>query len=178
MRKARIFFDIEKEVAWLNAMSKNGFRLTDKQGFTYIFETDSENQYLYQVEKMSFSSNKKIQGYLDFLEEMDIKPVAKQMGWIYLEKKNDDRPFEIYTDIPSKIKQYKAIISTYLITTLLCISFIINIINKPAGAQGPYIFNFSIPLILNPLIILVLFYDFIKYFFRIRTLKRDDSTIE
>lgn len=177
MKKVKIFFDIEKEVAWLNAMSKDGFRLTDKQGFTYILENDPENQYLYQVGKMSFSSNKKIQGYLDFLEELDIKPVATQMGWIYLEKKNDDRPFEIYTDIPSKIKQYKAIISTYLIMTLLCISFIINIINKPAGAQGPYIFNLSIPLIVNPLIILGLFYDSTKYFFRIRTLKRYNSTI-
>lgn len=173
MVKNRIFFDIEKEIKWLNQMSSNGYKLTDRSWFSYIFEPCEPNKYIYQVEKRSFISKSEDEDYIDFLSNFNIRLIDHQLGWFYFEKNNDGKKFEIFTDPSSKIKHYKNLIGTLIIIAFFSITIINNCLNSPSGSRGPYILNLSIPLICNPLIIIASIVNCIKYSIRIKRLHNE-----
>lgn len=178
MTKNRIFFDIEKERKWLNEMSSNGYRLTNKSCFSYVFEVCEPNKYIYQVEKRSFISKPEDEDYIDFLNNLNIRLINSQFGWFYFEKDNDGKKFEIFTDPSSKIKQYKKLIGALIIIAFFSIVFITNCLTSPPGSRGPYICNLSFPLISNPLIILACIVTCIKYAIQIKKLDKEKNLVE
>ncbi|MGI5920989.1 MAG: DUF2812 domain-containing protein [Syntrophomonadaceae bacterium] len=108
IRKA--FFDYEKEEAWLNQMSARGLALTDYSWCRYVFEEAPPNQYIYRIELLeNMPSHKDSVAYIKFLEENGIECVASHLNWIFLRKKSADGPFDVYTDIDSKIKHFQRI---------------------------------------------------------------------
>lgn len=170
MIKNKIFFDIEKEIKWLNKMSSNGYKLTNRSWFSYIFEECEPDKYIYQVEKRSFISTSENEDYIVFLNSFNIRLICSQFGWFYFEKDNDGNKFELFSDSDSKIKHYKKLITTLLIIAFFSSTIIINCLNSPSGSRGPYILNLSIPLICNPLIILACIITCIKYTIKIKML--------
>ena len=178
MNKSKIFFDIEKETIWLNSLAKQGYRLTGKSWFTYSFKPCEKDAYIYQVEKRKpFTSDENLD-YLDFVSSLDINTVAIQWGWFYFEKENDGKGFEIFSDIPSKISHYKNLIFTLLIIGFFSFCFFNNCLNSPIGSQGPYIFNISIPLVVNPVLTASIVFTIIKYLMKIHRLKKENCINE
>ena len=47
--------------------------------------------------------------YIKFLEENGVEYVASYMWWVFFRKKSSEGPFDIYSDIESRIKHYKRI---------------------------------------------------------------------
>lgn len=104
------FWDYEKEERWLNEMSAKGMALTDYSWCRYVFEETAPSQYTYRIDLLQNEpTHPEGVAYIRFLEESGIECVSTYKLWIYLRKKTSEGPFELYTDIDSKIKHYKRI---------------------------------------------------------------------
>ena len=159
-------------------MSSNGYKLTNRSWFSYMFEPCEPDKYIYQVEKRSFIPNSENEDYIVFLNNFNIRLIGSQFGWFYFEKDNDGKKFELFTDPDSKIKHYKKLITTLIIIAFFSITIIKKCLNLPSGSRGPYILNLSVPLICNPLIILASIITCIKYTIKIKMLHNEKNIVE
>ena len=108
MKKFRLYFDKDKETAWLNEMAAQGYALTSFFAGIYTFDTCAPNKYTYQVDFCDKLGNVS-EDYREFMKENQIEIVQIWGFWIFLRKLNADGPFELYSDIDSSIEHYTKI---------------------------------------------------------------------
>lgn len=138
VRKA--YWDFEKEEKWLNEMSAKGMALTDYSWCRYVFTEAPNNEYIYRIELLQhFPSHAESIAYIKFLEESGVECVATYTRWIFLRKKSSDGPFDIYSDIDSKINHYKRIHLFW--STFMWIELIIGLFNLIVGVVNLNIDN-------------------------------------
>jgi hypothetical protein len=137
----KFYWDFEKEENWLNEMSAKGMALTDysRRG-RYVFIEAPKNEYIYRIELLQhLPTHAESRAYIRFLEESGIECVATYSRWIFLRKKSSDGPFDIYSDIESKISHYKRI---YLFwNTLMWVELICGLTNLIVGVVNININN-------------------------------------
>lgn len=138
IKKYRYFFSfIDAQEKWLNNMASLGYRLIDTKKLKYEFETSNINEYEYCLEFVGNKSNKQIDEYKLFLEQMGYnvftkninlnysigkiswRPYSRGIGQIstspgnfnkeilIIEKKRDGKPFNIYSNYEDLINYYK-----------------------------------------------------------------------
>lgn len=98
MTKFRLYFDKDKETAWINEMVKKGYAMTGFFAGFYQFEACTPGEYVYQIDfgsKMFSVSN----DYREFMEENNIEIVCLWGYWIILRKRTVDGKFVLYTDV-------------------------------------------------------------------------------
>lgn len=105
----RTFFiwNFEKEIAWLNEMSRQGWQLCRAGFFVYEFEQGEPDEYQYQLQLL----RKADPDYLAFLEETGIQVVGRCLNWIYLKKKSDGQPFEIFSDLEGVLRHLDGVLA-------------------------------------------------------------------
>lgn len=105
----RTFFiwDFEKEINWLNEMSRQGWQLCRAGFFVYEFEQGEPGEYQYQLQLL----RKTDPDYLAFLEETGIQVVGRCLNWIYLKKKSDGQPFQIFSDLKDVIRHLDGVMA-------------------------------------------------------------------
>ena len=91
-------WDFEKEERWLNEMAMSGWVLCGVGFCKYIFEKCDPAEYTVRLELRAGDSN-----YLDFINEIGAEYIGRVVAWIYLRKKTEDGPFDLYSDIDSRI---------------------------------------------------------------------------
>jgi hypothetical protein len=146
---------IDTQEKWLNKMAENGYRLVRISKVLYEFETCAKYEYEYCIEFVAEKSYKELNEYKRFLKEMGFRtfsknlnlnysfgkmkwrPWAKGMGQlaslpgsynkelVILEKKREDKPFEIHTDLDDLIDYYRGVRNMYVTTSILLILLII-----------------------------------------------------
>lgn len=108
-------WDYEKEEKWLNEMSLKGFQLVTVAFFKYVFEENSDVQYVYRLEFLKdYPSHVESKAYIDFLEDTGVEYIGSFGRWVYFRKNAADGEFKIYSDIDSKIRHYKRINTLFL----------------------------------------------------------------
>lgn len=119
----------EREEKWLNEMSSKGMQLVYTNGFRYVFEEGTPGEYVYRLELLDhLPYSAESIAYIRFLEEAGIEHVASFMRWVYLRKKASDGPFDIYSDIDSRMKHNRRIIGFANVpTVLLLLSALIHL---------------------------------------------------
>lgn len=175
MNKTRLFFDIDKETKWLNALAEKGYRLKERSCFTYTFEQCEKGKYIYQVEKRGIEFTSQEKKYIDFLRDVDINFVGHTLGYYYFEKENDDKPFALYSDANSKVKHYKSIMKLLAILAVINISIINTHFTDPTG---PWILGVSLSFWSNVVCLLAIIMTCIKYSNRIKTIKKEERIQE
>lgn len=122
-------WDFEKEEKWLNEMSAKGLQLVAVGFCKYVFEESTEGEYVYRIELLNETpSNPESTSYIGFLEETGVEYIGAVMRWAYFRKKAADGAFELYSDIDSKIKHYKKIVTLlFAILPIEIIAFSTNI---------------------------------------------------
>jgi hypothetical protein len=106
----KIYANYEKEEKWINEMAAQGLALTGYSWCRYQFEETSRGEYSYRIELLDeMACHPQSVAYLRFMEEMGVECAATYMRWVYLRKKTADGPFELYSDIDSKIKHFTKI---------------------------------------------------------------------
>jgi len=121
MKKFRLYYDKDAEQNWLQKMSSNGWALKNYFLGIYTFVPCEPDEYIYQIDLLDSCSDEK--DFLAFLEDSGVEVVSRWYRWVYLRKKTEDGPFEMYTDIDSKINQYskiKKFFQTVLILEVIC----------------------------------------------------------
>lgn len=131
VRKA--FFNYEKEEKYLNEMAAKGMALTDYSWCRYVFNDCQRGEYIYRIELLDhYANHPESIAYIKFMEETGVECVATYNRWAYFRRKAVDGPFDIYTDIKSKIRHYKKI--NVLWKTLAAIEFSAGIVNIVTAA--------------------------------------------
>lgn len=121
-------WEFKKEEKWLNHMASKGLNLTDTSLFRYVFEIGTPGEYQYRLELLENTiSHPESQQYIRFMEEAGVEQVASYIRWIYFRKKSTETPFEIFSDVDSKIKHFNRI--KILLTVPMVLNFTIGLIN-------------------------------------------------
>ena len=113
MWMTKYFVDAQLEENWLNDMARQGKNFTKNRAVFYTFEDCAPGEYIYKIELMGNLSHEKSKEYYAFLQENGIEVACRYLRWTYLRKKNDGKPFELYTDKASLLSYYKRLRSFY-----------------------------------------------------------------
>ncbi len=97
-------WEFEKEEEWLNEMALNGWALASVGFCTYTFEKCEPGEYSVRLEMHGMDEN-----YIDFMRETGAGYVGRMALWIYFRKKVADGPFDLFSDIDSRIEHLKRI---------------------------------------------------------------------
>jgi hypothetical protein len=115
----RVFIDYEKEEKWLNQMAAKGLALTDYSWCRYVFEETPPGEYTYRLELLeNLTILPESRKYIEFLEETGVEQVASYMRWVYFRKKTKDGPFDLYSDLDSKLDHYKRVFQLWFVLTM------------------------------------------------------------
>ena len=98
IRKWFWVWDFEKEEDWLNEMAMNGWLLESVGFATYHFVRCEPGEYSVRLEMHKYDES-----YVSFMEETGAEYIGRMVMWIYFRKKTEDGPFDLFSDIDSKI---------------------------------------------------------------------------
>ena len=134
---------------WLNRMAECGFRLRKCGKITYVFDKCEPDEYEYKVEFVGHRAYLQAKDYGRYLESMGFQTFTKNINLNYsfgkikwrpyaiglgqiatspgginkelliIEKKRDDKPFELHTDLADKLDIYKRVKRAYAWAVLM-----------------------------------------------------------
>ena len=104
IRKWFWVWSFEKEEDWLNEMAMNGWVLDSVSYCTYHFVRCEPGEYSVRLEMHPYD-----EAYLSFMRETGAEYVGRMMMWIYFRKKTADGPFDLFSDIDSRIRHLEKI---------------------------------------------------------------------
>ena len=100
-------WDFDKEEQWLNSMAQQGWGL-DRVGFCrYEFVRCEPGEYIVRLEMREHD-----EGYLSFMSDTGAEYVGRVVKWIYFRRKAEFGPFDIFSDLDSRLEHLKRISST------------------------------------------------------------------
>lgn len=119
----KLYCSYEKEENWINDMATKGMMLKNYTLGTYFFEKCKPGEYIYRIELLeNLPNHPESKSYIEFLEDAGVEYICSYMRWVYFRKKSCEGPFDLYSDLDSRIKHYNRILQLFLIV------FFINII--------------------------------------------------
>ena len=122
MLKFKLYYDKDEEEDWLRKMSLNGWAFKKFFLGFYTFEPCEAGEYNYQIDLLDSWKGDK-DDYASFMKNAGIEVIGQWWRWVYLQKKAADGPFEMYTDVESKIAQYRKIknfFKVFLAIEIIC----------------------------------------------------------
>ncbi len=112
IHKVFLAWQAEKEEAWLNEMAAKGLALVAVGYCRYEFEDCTPGEYQYRIELLKFApAHPESQQYIKFIEDTGAEQVGSYMRWVYFRKKTSDGPFDLFSDLSSRITHLSRIIS-------------------------------------------------------------------
>ena len=91
-------WEFDKEDDWLNEMALNGWVLESVGLATYHFVRCEPGEYSVHTEMHPADED-----YVSFMRETGAEYVGRMMMWMYFRKKVADGPFDLFSDIDSRI---------------------------------------------------------------------------
>ena len=118
MTRFRLMFDKDKEIEWLDRMACDGYALNSFFMGVYNFVPCEKGEWQYQIDiGQGFFSVKP--EYKEFMEEMGVEIVQPWGPWVILRRHREEGPFELYSDVDSRIEHYKKILLLFKLVGLL-----------------------------------------------------------
>jgi len=103
-------WDFDREEAWLNDMAARGYALCGYSFCRYEFERCAPGEYGVRMELLEQPLTSPVsQQYIRFVEDTGAEQVASYMRWVYFRKKRADGPFDLFSDLESRIKHLQRI---------------------------------------------------------------------
>jgi hypothetical protein len=168
--KVLFAWDFEKEEKWLNEMSAKGMQLVSVGLFKYVFEEGTPGEYVYRIELLDeWPTHPESMSYIHFMEDTGAEHIASLMRWVYFRKKAGMQPFDLFSDIDSRINHMKKVL--WLIACVIPLEIMAICINMPAAING-YSVNIFCICLLFALLALLLF-GVINLWIRLNRLKRE-----
>lgn len=121
IRKFFKAWDFDKEEQWLNQMAAQGLALTGVSFCRYEFEETTPGAYTYRLELLTESTrHPESQNYIRFVEETGAKHVGTYSNWVYFALPADLGPFDLHSDMDSKVRHLKRIEKLLIFPTVFC----------------------------------------------------------
>lgn len=118
MIRFKLYYDKDKETVWLNQMASEGWALKSFFAGFYKFEPCRKGEYIYQID-LGDTLYSVSDEYRELMGELGVEIVVLWGYWIILRKRAADGPFELYTDVESKIEHYRKIRRMFKAVTIL-----------------------------------------------------------
>lgn len=121
MKRWKFTFDKDEEEIWLNEMCRQGWAMTSFFVGVVTFVPCQPEEFIYQIDLIPgrFLQADDYEGYVIFMDEMGVEVLQRWGRWVYLRKRTEDGPFELYTDLESKIALYRRIRRMFLFALAL-----------------------------------------------------------
>ncbi len=169
---SRLFLDFEKEEKWLNEMSAKGYQFISYCIPQYLFDEGEPGEYTYRIELMdNLPSHIEGQAYIRFVEETGAECVDTYWRWAYFRRKSTDGPFDMYTDLSSRLKHYHRIMA--LVGTIAIIEVAIALF----GAIN-YHHEMLVTMVISVTVTAIFVHLFWSYWRRARKLQKETSLRE
>ncbi len=116
MIKFKPTYDKDEEQDWLNTLCGQGWAMVSFCAGVYTFVPCRPGEYIYQIDLLPGKGFRPHdpEGYAEFMSNTGVEVVQRWFRWVYLRKRAEDGPFEIYTDTASKIAMYRRIRAMFL----------------------------------------------------------------
>lgn len=159
----------EEEEKWLAEMESQGWHLIDAAGIKYRFEKGEPDKYIYRLEMLpAMPGAPESQEYLQFMEETGAEMIGSYLKWVYFRKENDGTPFEIYSDIDSKLEHFRRIYK--LLHTLMTVLSVLLLVD---GVLSVFDHSISYFMILPIIVDVMLIYGASKIGKKIKQLEKE-----
>ena len=120
VRKWFWVWDFDKEEQWLNEMAAKGLALIGTGFCRYDFEDCTPGEYQVRLELLENHLNHaESQKYIQFIESTGAEQVGNYFRWVYFRKKTAEGPFDLYSDLDSRISHLEKIARLLLIITVI-----------------------------------------------------------
>jgi len=116
IRKHRLFWawQDDREEAWLESMSREGWHLQDVCFLTYTFARGEPQEWAYRLD---YRPGRDLPQYLEFVQEAGWHYIGSVAGWLYFRlPARLGQPTELYTDREGKIAKYQRVLGVLLLT--------------------------------------------------------------
>lgn len=134
VRKWFWFWDFDKEEQWLNEMVVKGLCLSGRGFCRYDFEDCAPGEYQIRTEVLEdHDEQPHVKKYIQFVEETGAEKVAFRLRTVYFRKKTTDGPFELYSDLTSRLKYVNRVLSLMLIFGPLSLLYVLRVLLASAG---------------------------------------------
>lgn len=141
MLRFKFTFDKNKVVPWLNDMSAKGWAATRQIGPFFFFDQCTPDEYRYEAD-VSDRPFRVSEAYRALLGDFKIDVVNVWGPWVLLRKKAVDGPFELYTDVPSRIAQHSRILRFFkcmcLLEVMCCAMLLVSFASEPEWLSGTF----------------------------------------
>ncbi len=131
IRKWYWVWDFDKEERWLNEMAMKGWILVEVGFCRYVFEKGEPGSYIVRLQMHNPDAE-----YLDFLEELGAVYIGRVVKWIYFRRSAEMGPFELFSDIQSRLDHLNWIGRMLLVIGMA--NLLIGVVNcfnySPVGA--------------------------------------------
>ncbi len=129
----------EEEEAWLNKMSADGWHLSDVRICRYTFEQGEPGAYQYRLEALDGNlGSTKTQEYLAFMRDTGAEQIGHVLYWAYFRKAADGEPFEVFSDIDSRLKHMERFERIPLYALPLLLINLFNTWNLTVNLNAPF----------------------------------------
>ena len=129
VRKWFWVWDFDKEEQWLNEMAAKGLALIGTGFCRYDFEDCTPGEYQVRLELLENHLNHaESQKYTQFIESTGAEQVGNYFRWVYFRKKAADGPFDLYSDLDSRIAHLEKIAKLMLIVAVA--NLLIGVVNS------------------------------------------------
>ena len=134
VRKWFWFWDLDKEEQWLNEMVVKGLCLSGRGFCRYDFEDCAPGEYQIRTEVLEDHDEQlHVKKYIQFVEETGAEKVAFRLRTVYFRKKTADGPFELYSDLTSRLKYVNRVLLLMLIFGPLSLLYVLRVLLASAG---------------------------------------------
>ena len=116
-------WDFEKEERWLNKMAMDGWTLCNVGIGKYEFERTQPGEYIIRLEL-----HKHDEHYIEFMHDTGAEVAGRLFAWVYFRRKSELGPFDIFSDIDSKIAHLNKI--GRMLAVIGCSNLIIGLVNS------------------------------------------------
>lgn len=155
-------WDFDKEEQWLNEMALAGWVLDSVGWCRYTFCACEPGEYTVRLEMHGYDPQ-----YVDFMSDSGAEYVGRVLQWLYFRKKAADGPFDIFSDIDSRVAHLGRVGT--LLTVLSITNLLLGVMNAVCGNRIG---------IVNLLLASMLTYGLGRIHEKAQALKRDRQLFE
>ncbi len=111
MIRWKFTFDKDEEQQWLNDYCQQGWAMVGFFMGLVTFVPCQPGEYSYQIDLLPgrgiFADN--YEDYVIFMDEAGVEILQRWGRWVYLRRRAEEGPFEVYSDVDSQIDLYRRI---------------------------------------------------------------------
>ena len=115
IRKWWWVWNFDKEEEWVEEMARNGWTLDGVGLCTYHFIKTEPGEYSVRMQLLPIADENA--DYTALLEESGAERVGRMVQWVYYRKKTADGPFELFSDLDSRIGHLDRIAKMLMLIT-------------------------------------------------------------